>query len=166
MRLVSILLACALLVPALATAEEPPALEKAPDFSLSDTEGQSHTLGDFLGEKVIVLSFWATWCAPCKKEMPHLAELQKELGDKGLQVLSVSVDAAKDEARVKATVRQLRYEPLVLLDSETKVVNQYNPRKDMPYTVIIGKDKRIHHRKKGFTSGDEEMIKKWVEELL
>ena len=55
---------------------------------------------------------------------------------------------------------------MVLLDAETRVVNTYNPRKDMPWTMVIGKDKKIHHKKKGFTDGDEKKLKKWVEELL
>jgi peroxiredoxin len=100
------------------------------------------------------------------KEMPKLNELQAEFGDRGLQIISISVDEAKDESKVKALVKRWRYTPVVLLDSETRVVNTYNPRKDMPWTMIIGKDKTIHHKKKGFTDGDEKKLREWVEALL
>ena len=54
----------------------------------------------------------------------------------------------------------------MLLDTETRVVSTYNPRKDMPWTMIIGTDGMIHHKKKGFTDGDEVKLKEWVEALL
>jgi len=115
---------------------------------------------------VVLVNFWATWCTPCMKEMPKLNELQQELGPRGLQVISISVDDAKDESKVKALVKRWSYEPIVLLDSEARVVNTYNPRKDMPWTMVIAKDKTIAHKKKGFTEGDEVALREWLEALL
>ena len=74
MRLFALLLAL-LLLPASASAGG-----KASDFTLKDLNGANVSLSDFLGKKVILVSFWATWCAPCLKEMPHLDQLQNELG--------------------------------------------------------------------------------------
>lgn len=147
-------------------APAPAALEKVSDFTLRGLDGQSHSLSPLLGKKVVVVSFWATWCTPCMKEMPHLDKLQKKLADKGLQVISISVDAAKDEAKVKSVVRGMNYGPLVLLDQEARVVNLFNPRKDMPWTMIVGKDGLIHHKKKGFTEGDEVELERLVGELI
>tara|TARA_B100000029_G_scaffold71896_1_gene63787 strand:+ start:186 stop:719 length:534 start_codon:yes stop_codon:yes gene_type:complete len=140
--------------------------EAAGDFTLRSLDGGNISLSDFLGKNVILVNFWATWCAPCLKELPKLQELQDELGARGFTVISISVDEAKDEAKVKALVKRLRYKPTVLLDVDTRVVNTYNPRKDMPWTMIIGKDKLIHHKKKGFTDGDEKKLKEWIEGLL
>lgn len=167
MRLMSLLTALALLVVAApATAEEGAALEKAADFTLKDLDGQNISLSDFLGSKVILVNFWATWCDPCMKEMPKLNEMQKELGPRGLQVISITVDEAKDEGEVRKIVKRFRYDPVVLLDSETRVVDMFNKRKDMPWTMIIGTDGMIHHKKKGFTDGDEKKLQEWVEALL
>ncbi|MEE2827943.1 MAG: TlpA disulfide reductase family protein [Myxococcota bacterium] len=142
------------------------ALEKASDFTLPSLDGSNVSLSDYLGKKVILVNFWATWCDPCLKEMPELNKMQEELGDSGLQVISISVDDAKDHSKVKALIKRWRYSPVVLLDAETRVVNTFNPRKDMPWTMVIGKDKMIHHKKKGFTSGDEKKLKEWVQALM
>lgn len=154
-----------LATPALAE-DEGGASEQATDFTLRSIEGGNVSLSDFLGEKVILVNFWATWCAPCMKELPKLNELQQKLGPQGLQIISITVDEAKDEAKVKSIVRRFSYEPVVLLDQETRVVDIYNKRKDMPYTLIIGRDGLIHHKKKGFTEGDEKHLEEWITELL
>ena len=149
--------------PALA---EEAALESVSDFTLPSLAGGNVSLSDYLGKKVILINFFATWCDPCLKEMPKLSVMQQELGDRGLQVISISVDDAKDHSKVKALIKRWKYKPVVLLDAETRVVNTYNPRKDMPWTMVIGKDKKIHHKKKGFTEGDEKKMREWVEALL
>ena len=167
MRLMPLVTVLALLlIAAPASAEEGGATEKAADFTLSSLDGGNVSLSDYLGEKVILINFWATWCDPCMKEMPELNKLQSELGPRGLQVISITVDEAKDESKVRAIVKRFKYEPVVLLDSETRVVDMFNKRKDMPWTMIIGVDGMIHHKKKGFTDGDEKKLKEWVEALL
>ncbi len=142
------------------------AAENAGDFTLPSLNGDNVSLSDYLGKKVVLVSFFATWCAPCIKEMGKLNTMQKELGDRGFQVISISVDEARDKAKVKQLIKRMRYTPPVLLDTDSKVVNSYNPRKDMPWTMIIGVDKKIQHKKKGFTEGDEVKIREWVEALL
>ncbi len=157
------------LVAALSLLSISPALhagENAGDFTLPSLSGDNISLSDYLGKKVVLVSFFATWCAPCIKEMSKLNTMQEELGDRGLQVISISVDEARDKAKVKQLIKRMRYTPPVLLDSDSKVVNSYNPRKDMPWTMIIGVDKTIQHKKKGFTEGDEVKIREWVEALL
>ncbi len=158
-----ILALVALALPA-GAADEAGAPEPIADFTLPNLAGGNTSLSDHLGDKVILINFWATWCTPCMKEMPKLNEMQKEHAEV-LQIISISADEAKDQAKVKAIVKRFQYEPIVLLDAETKVVSQLNKRKDMPYTLVIGKDKMIHHRKKGFTDGDEVKLEEWVEEL-
>ncbi len=90
-----------------AAADSPPPLEgdfkynftlleesvPAPTTAFTDLEGGSRTLADFKGQALVV-NFWATWCAPCKREMPSLDRLQTELADEGLKVLAVSIDRA------------------------------------------------------------------------
>ena len=148
-----------------AAAEDVAAPEPISSFSLPNLAGGNYDLSEDLGEKVILINFWATWCTPCMKEMPKLNEMQKAHPDK-LQIISISADEARDAAKVKAIVKRFQYDPIVLLDAETKIVSKLNKRKDMPYTLIIGKDKMIHHRKKGFTDGDEVTLEEWVKALF
>jgi len=173
MRLAS-LVVLLLLVPALAhagdAAADAPAsaapTEPAIDFTVRALDGGNVTLADHLGKEVVVLAFWATWCGPCLKEMPHLNAMQKELGAKGLRVLHVSVDDAKDEAKVKAIAKRYDLQTTVLLDAERKVVSAYHKRGVPPFTVVIGKDKLIHLKKLGYTEGDEGALRALVDKLL
>ena len=88
-----------------ATAPSPAALvgQRRPDFSLADAAGRPVTAADFAGQ-VLLLNFWATWCAPCVEEMPMLSALQRERAGQGLQVLGISVD---DPGRARAFAQGL-----------------------------------------------------------
>jgi peroxiredoxin len=139
--------------------------EKATDFTLKSLDGANVSLSDYKG-KVVLVNFWATWCAPCLKEMPKLDELQADLGEKGLQVISISADDPKDISKVKIVTKRMKYKPVVLLDTDAKAIGTYNPNKDMPYTFIVGRDGNIEATKKGFTEGDEVKLRALVEGLL
>ena len=139
--------------------------DKATDFTLKSLDGANVSLSDFKG-KVVLVSFWATWCAPCMKEMPHLDKMQIELGDRGLQVISISADDPKDISKVKLVTKRMKYTPIVLLDTEAKAIGTYNPNKDMPFTFLVTVDGEVAMTKKGFTDGDEVKLRQEVEELL
>ncbi len=128
---------------------------KAADFTLRDIDGQHVSLGDYLGEKVIVLHFWTACCASGQAVMPHLKTLHEELADSGVVVLAVSVDAARNEPRVKGFVRAGSYPFTVLLDQSTEVVTIYDPRQVVPFTVVIGRDGQIYATFEAYAPGDE-----------
>ncbi|MEQ1503033.1 MAG: TlpA disulfide reductase family protein [Myxococcota bacterium] len=128
--------------------------EAASDFTLRDVNGAETTLSALKG-KVVVLSFWATWCGPCKEEMPHLEKMYKDLGAKGLVVLSISTDDARSASRVKPFVMKMGYTFPVLLDRESTVIGAYNPSKTVPYTVVIDKNGDVVRRTTGYNPGDE-----------
>ena len=140
--------------------------ETATDFSLKDVKGQEFRLGDHLGDKVIIISFWMSWCKPCLVEMPQLEQLYKTYKDKGLLVVSINADDPSGVAMAKNIVRQKRLTYPVLLDSTTKVTGIYNPNKTFPYTMIIDRDKKIVHVKKGFSAGDEKTLEEKIGKLL
>lgn len=166
MRFVATLILSLLVaIPTLAFAEDAEgsaAAKKAPsratDFTLPSVAGDNVSLSDFLGEQVVVLSFWATWCPPCIKEMPKLAEMQKAFGDE-LKVLWISVDDAKKASQVGSTAKRFELpEDQVLQDFERKVVSAYHKRGNPPYTVVIDKNKLKVLEKLGYTDGDEKKI--------
>ena len=77
----------------------------APVFTLPDVEGGSKTLTDYRG-KVVMLNFWATWCGPCKREIPDFIEMQNDFRDEGFEIVGVSLDQPGEEENVARFVRQ------------------------------------------------------------
>mgnify|MGYP001293685388 CR=1 FL=1 len=139
--------------------------EAAPEFTLRDMNGKEVQLASFKG-KVVMLNFWATWCGPCKLEMPHLDKMDREFESKGFEVISISTDDARASSKVKPLIKRGGYGFTVLLDKDTTVVAQYNPAKTLPYNALIDRDGRIHKVYQGYNPGDEVEMRKDVEELL
>jgi peroxiredoxin len=138
---------------------------EAAGFTLMNIDNEKVSLADF-EDQVVLMSFWATWCGPCKEEMPHLQELYTKHKDEGFTVLSVSTDDARSASRVKPFIKKNRYDFPVLLDRESKVISQYNPSKTLPYTVIIDKKGEVVQTMAGFNPGDDKRIAELVEGLL
>lgn len=137
----------------------------APEFSLRDINNASQTLSQYKG-KVVLLNFWATWCGPCQVEMPHLQAMFKELESKGLVVLGISADSARDASKVKPLVMAKGLTYPILLDPQTTVVAQYNPSKTLPYNVLIDRAGNIASVHSGYNPGDEVKLKAEIEKLL
>lgn len=132
----------------------------APDFKLQDLEGKTVRLSDFKG-KPVVLDFWATWCQPCRDSMPGMAKLHKEYADKGLVILSISLDGGAVE-----DVRDFRKEYgmtyTVLMGTE-EAAAEYSVR-TIPMMVVIDKSGKIRKRYVG--AGNEEAVESMVKQLL
>jgi cytochrome c biogenesis protein CcmG, thiol:disulfide interchange protein DsbE len=111
----------------------------APEFTLAGLDGREHALSDYQGQGVI-LNFWATWCGPCREEMPALQQIADEYADKGLVVLLVNV--GEDENSVWNFLSQLQITAPVLLDPDGAVSRQYRVRA-MPTTFFIAADGTI-----------------------
>ncbi len=109
-----------------------------PEFAMQDIDGKIRNIKDWDG-KVILLNFWATWCPPCRKEMPGFIELQKEYGDQGLQIVGVAMDD-EQSVRVFAEEIQVNY-PLMAGDTETiELAKRYgNTIGALPFTAIINR---------------------------
>ena len=127
--------------------------------------GKKINLTDLLDEGPLVLQFWATWCAPCKKEMFHLDKIQKKFKNKGVNVLCVNTDKIKSIPKAKAFIKQKRYDMLVALDPSLSVYRKLSIAL-MPTLMIFDKDGNIVFRKEGYISGDELEIEKNVEVIL
>jgi peroxiredoxin len=119
-----------------------------PEFALPDTEGISHNIREWDG-KVLVINFWATWCPPCRREMPAFIELQDELGAQGLQFIGVAIDDA-DKVIDFMDTYGVNY-PMLLGDlAAIEVGKQYGNRFGaLPYTVIIDRQGKIAFTRRG-----------------
>lgn len=138
---------------------------KAPDFSLRTLTGERVKLSDYKG-KVVLLSFWATWCAPCKQELPVLQALMDKHGKDGVQVLAVNIDDPKTVAEVRRFIADRKLTMPIPLDSDSKVLGSYNPRIALPFLQVIDPEGRRAYQHTGFTSGAEATLQTEVLSLL
>lgn len=138
-----------------ATSDKKPAL----DFKLKDLNGKDVSLSDYKGKKVF-LNFWASWCPPCKAEMPDIEKLYEETKDSDLVILAVNVGESKSE--VTSFLNDNKYSFPVLLDSDQNITNQYNI-KGIPTSFFIDKEGNIVSSKVGGMSLDE--MKSYISKL-
>ena len=123
--------------------------QKASQFSLTDINGKQVSLSDFNG-KVIILDFFASWCPPCKQEVPDFIALQNTYGNKGFTMIGVALVSAS-EAKDFAAKAGVNYP--VLVDDE-KVSGAYGPIRSIPTTFVLDKDGKIVKMYIGFRSKD------------
>jgi thiol-disulfide isomerase/thioredoxin len=121
-------------------------------FSFKDISGKKVSLSAFKG-KVIILDFWATWCVPCKAEIPGFIELQKKYGDKGLQIIGLSVDDSMTMAKKYADEMKMNY-PVLLAEGKEDILRAYDPINSIPVSVVIDRQGRIVGRHLGIAAMD------------
>ena len=124
------------------------------EFSLPDLEGKRRSLSEWRGQ-VVVLNFWATWCPPCREEIPLFIDLQKRHGGNGLQFLGVAVDRLEDVAGYYVQAG-MNYPTLIGDDNAIAIMKNYGNRMgSLPYSVIIDRDGQVVARKVGAFRGHE-----------
>jgi peroxiredoxin len=134
---------------------------EAPDFTLQTLDGRTVRLSDYRG-KAVLLNFWATWCQPCKLEMPWFVELEKQYGPQGLQVLGIAMDdSGKDSIAKFAKDMGVNYP--VLLGKES-VGNEYGGVEYLPTSFYINRQGKVMERVFGLRSRSD--IEDWVKEAL
>lgn len=132
----------------------------APDFSLPELSGQQLTLSDYRG-KVVLLDFWATWCEPCRQEIPHFVDLQNKYQHQGLQIIGVSMDDGPQP--VRDFYQQFRMNYLVVMGT-ADVAERYGGVLGLPVALLVGRDGRIYAKHIGAT--DMSVFEKEVVSLL
>ncbi len=117
-----------------------PARKPAPDFALKDPDGRVVRLSDYRG-KVVLLNFWATWCAPCRIEIPWFVEFERRLKDRGFAVIGVSMDEGGwDDVKAFMAGKGINYR-IVMGDDE--VAHAYGGVESLPTTFIIDRDGKV-----------------------
>jgi len=135
----------------------------APQFNLATLDGDNKRLSDYQG-KVILLNFWATWCAPCREEMPGMQTLYKKYKDQGLVIAAVSADQGKVE-NVESFANKLALTFPILMDANGDVRNRYEVV-GLPMSYLIGRDGKMSGRIIGIKAWDSPEAFALIEHLL
>jgi peroxiredoxin len=151
--------------PSNGTSESAPSGPKAPDFTLPTLDGGQVRLSDLKGKKVVLLDFWSTTCDPCLREMPELVKIYNDKKAAGFEVLAISVDGPDTASDIPAKMKSTGMNFPVLLDEETEVMDRYNPKGEMPFTVLVDRDGRIVLKRAGYQPGDTASMQELIDAI-
>jgi thiol-disulfide isomerase/thioredoxin len=132
------------------------------DFTMKDVDGNEVSLSAYKG-KVVLLNFWATWCGPCKAEIPGFVRIQEKYRDKGLVIVGYSVDDTAEKAKAYASQYKMNY-PILLGEGREDVQDAYGPIWGIPASFIISKEGKVCRKHMGIAP--EAVFEKEVAALL
>ena len=136
--------------------------QQAPDFALKSATGENLRLSEYRGD-VVMINFWATWCGPCRQEMPLLNELYNRYQRVGFNLLGVNID--DDSSRAMKMATELGVSFPVLFDSRKEVSKLYEVNA-MPVTVLVDREGNVRHVHHGYKPGYEEKYLDEIRSLL
>jgi peroxiredoxin len=139
-----------------------PVSQLAPDFTLKSTSGENIKLSELRGN-VVMINFWASWCGPCRQEMPLLQQLYERYQDLGFTLLGINVD--EDSVVADKILKEISVSFPVLYDSRNKVSKRYQV-KAMPSTFVIDRDGKVRYLHQGYKSGYEASYQQQIRTLL
>jgi len=133
-----------------------------PPLALSDLSGKTHRLEDYRG-KVVLINFWATWCEPCRDEMPSIGKLREALAGKPFEVLAVNL--AEPESRIRRFMEKVPMAFPVLLDRDTGAAKAWRAR-ILPATYIVAPDGTIRYSHVGELDWSNEGVRRAIAKLM
>ena len=136
------------------TGDSEPTPATAKPFLLETLDGSTYDFGATLGTRPAVIAFWASWCAPCIAEAPHLQALHSEFGEQ-IDIVGVSVDTPAHHGKLRAIVKRMGLGYPIPLDTDGSVYATFNPRGTIPYTVVVDRAGTVTYVSTNFEAGDE-----------
>ena len=137
---------------------------RAPEYAAPSAAGDTVSLTDLEGE-VVLLNIWATWCPPCRIEMPHLQALHEELGSEGLRVVGVSVDSRGAAGAVDRFTGDLGVEFLILRDPSERISHLFGAY-GVPFNALIDREGIVRWRHSGPVTADDPALRAALEAAL
>jgi len=154
-----ILLSACFCLTSVSTAEP---MQTAPNFTLKSNAGSNLRLSEQHGD-VVMLNFWASWCGPCRQEMPELDELHAKYSALGFTVFGINVDA--DRAMAEQVLADIPVDFPILFDTSNEVSELYNVDA-MPMTVMVGRDGSVRYTHRGYKPGHEDIYEEKIRALV
>jgi peroxiredoxin len=143
---------------------------RPPSFELPAVPGAASSerfrMRDHLGEKPVVILFWASWCAPCRQELPVYQSLYSRYHERGLEVVAISMDNASSLPSAGPMARRLGLTFSVVSDLDTQVTTQLNPRKAAPFSIWVDRRGIIVREREGFSLAERAEIVRGVARLV
>ena len=134
----------------------------APDFTLKSKSGKNIKLNEYRGD-VVMINFWASWCGPCRQEMPALEQLYSRYKDLGFVILGVNLD--EDSGKAIGMLNHIPVSFPILFDNDKKISNLYDVTA-MPTTYLIDRNGNLRHLYKAYKPGYEEKYAKQIKALV
>lgn len=144
----------------------PVASKKLPDITISDLQGKPVKIQEYAKQsKITIMSFWATWCAPCKRELDAISELYPEwLEAYDVRLVAITIDNARALTQVKPLIEEKGWEFDVLVDNKQELQQGLNFQA-IPQTFVVDAEGNILYQHEGYTPGDEYELEKIIKEL-
>jgi len=133
---------------------------------IDSVKGGSIKFADFVGKKPMVISFWATFCKPCKAEMPFLQKLHDTYSAQGLVVIGISLDTPETEAGIRTYLDKNHYTYTQCIDRQSQAADALNPKSVLPFLILVDRNGKISLTKDGFSVGDQPGLEQKVKALL
>ena len=135
---------------------------EAPNFTLKSNSGKNIKLSELRGQ-VVLINFWASWCGPCRQEMPELNKLYSKYKKLGFTILGVNVE--EDNTEALKIIKDDKISFPILFDTENKVSRLYDVT-GMPTSIVVGRNGNMRYLHRAYKPGDISKYKKWVKELI
>ena len=129
--------------------------EPVQPFSLPDINNENVNISEFMGDNLIVLDFWASWCAPCMRLLPELDKIDQDFDN--VKVITISIDNPRSVSRAKSLIRSQRYNFLTLFDTDQEIMKRFQVT-SVPHTFLIDMEGKVVYEHTGYTRGDEEKL--------
>ncbi len=130
-------------------------LKKAPSFRLENAQGDYVTLDSLVSQGPVIINFWASWCKPCKEELPEFNRISNEFKDKGLKIVLITIDKPSQVQKARNFLKTKGIGLELLKDCSMDTYKSFGGSGTVPYTFLIDKDKSIVFRKKGQINYEE-----------
>lgn len=143
---------------------------RPPSFQLPAATGgptnRPFRMGEHLGERPVVILFWATWCQPCQQELPFYQSMYERYREQGLRVVAISMDSQATVMRAGPNARRLGVTFDVVTDVDTRVTTQLNPRRAAPFSIWVDRNGRIARESEGFSPAETGALARGIAELV